>query len=473
MQETFFIRILQARRAAVLTAAAILIAVIAVVDWHFEDDISFGFLYLFPMFMVGGCLRRWQIAGAAALCTGLTEAFDPFPWVMPVGVSRIVLTFVAFFGMGFCSFESARSRRQANQYFEQIEREAELRRNAEEQLEFLVSNSTATIFMLDANGEVLLANDAAYRLLRAEKGTLQGQRIAQFFPALGTVPPSVGKSPVFRTEMECRGRRQDGDVFLAHVWFSTYETKSGPRLAAVVFDSSDELRDRAEFNLNQILTGSKVLVGALCHEIRNVAGAIAVVHSKLERDQRFGLNEGFRTLGSLVQVLEKMAGLELRQTTQSVARSIDVHSVLEEFRIVIEPSFHESEVTVHWEVPESLPRIWADHQALLQVFLNIAKNSQRALNGQPARDLIVRASVEDNAVAVRFIDNGPGVADPQHLFEPFQPGAEASGLGLYLSRTFVRAFDGDLEYEPQQTGCCFAVMLTLALNHERNSAESA
>ena len=64
-------------------------------------------------------------------------------------------------------------------------------------------------------------------------------------------------------------------MFLAHVWFSTYQTKSGPRLAAVVFDSSEELRDRAEFNLQQILSGSKVLVGALCHEIRNVCGAIA------------------------------------------------------------------------------------------------------------------------------------------------------------------------------------------------------
>jgi hypothetical protein len=77
-------------------------------------------------------------------------------------------------------------------------------------------------------------------------------------------------APVFYTEMECRGRRQDGDVFLAHIWFSTYQTKSGPRLAAVVFDSSEELRDRAEFNLQQILGGSKVLVGALCHRSRSV-----------------------------------------------------------------------------------------------------------------------------------------------------------------------------------------------------------
>jgi C4-dicarboxylate-specific signal transduction histidine kinase len=145
-----------------------------------------------------------------------------------------------------------------------------------------------------------------------------------------------------------------------------------------------------------------------------------------------------------------------------VAESIDVRSVLEELRIVIEPSFLDSDVSVRWDFPESLPHVWADRQALLQAFLNIAKNSQRALEGQDQRTLIVRAMANGTSVAVRFIDSGPGVANPERLFEPFQPGAQASGLGLYLSRAFVRAFQGEIEYEPQPQGCCFAVVLALA-----------
>ena len=472
MREIFVVRVVQGTRTTVLLWAAILIAVIALVDWHFEDNVSFGFLYLFPLLMVGGCLTRWQIAGVAALCTGLTEAFDPFPWAMPVGISRIILTFAAFFGAGYYGFEASRSRRLANQHLDEIQHEIELRRKTEEQLEFLISSSPATIFTLDPNGKVLLANDAAHRLLRIERGQLQGQPIAQFFPALASVPPSLDDAPVFHTEMECRGRRHDGDVFLAHIWFSTYQTKSGPRLAAVVFDSSEELRDRAEFNMQQILAGSKVLVGALCHEIRNVSGAIAVVHSKLARDERFAPNEDFHALGTLVQGLEKMAGLELRQSTQSVAENIDLRSVFEELRIVIEPSFHEAEMSICWEVPDTLPRIWADRQALLQAFLNLVKNSQRAMESQDQKTLTVRASADESSVVVRFIDTGCGVAHPEQLFEPFQPGAQASGLGLYLSRTFVRAFHGDIEYQPQPTGCCFAVMLALASDHEPRTGES-
>jgi two-component system, LuxR family, sensor kinase FixL len=464
MQDLLVLRFLQGSRRALLARAGILIAVIAILDWHFEENISFGFLYLFPMLMVGSCLSPLPMAAVAALCTGLTEAFDPFPWVMTVGVSRLVLTFAAFFGTGFYGVVSARSRQSASEHLGEMEREAELLRKTEEQLDFLISSSPAAIFTLDAAGNVLIANDAAHQLLGVEKGKLQGQAIGQFFPALASVPPSQ-EAPFFHTEMECRGRRQDSEMFLAHIWFSTYRTMSGPRLAAVVFDASDELRDRAEFNLQQILSGSKVLVGALCHEIRNICGAISVVHSKLTRDGRLAVNEDFSALGTLVKGLEKMAGLELRQTTKSTAESVDLGSVLDELRIVIEGSFNDSGIAIRWEQPASLPRVWADRQALLQVFLNIAKNSQRALDGRARKEFIVQTATDASSVAVRFIDSGPGVANPQRLFAPFQPGAQASGLGLYLSRTFVRAFRGDVEYEPLPEGSCFAVTLTLAGNH--------
>ena len=111
----------------------------------------------------------------------------------------------------------------------------------------------------------------------------------------------------------------------------------------------------------------------------------------------------------------------------------------------------------------------------MQVFLNIAKNSQRALEPQARKQLVVRTSVEGNQVAIRFIDSGPGPANPEALFQPFQPGAQASGLGLYLSRTFVRAFRGELQYEPQPRGCCFTVLLAAVPDNEddRDFAEES
>jgi hypothetical protein len=85
MKENFIERLLRRSRRSVLLWAGVFLAVIAVADCHLEENISFEFLYLFPILLVGGCLSRSQMALVAALCTALGEAFDPFPRTMPVG----------------------------------------------------------------------------------------------------------------------------------------------------------------------------------------------------------------------------------------------------------------------------------------------------------------------------------------------------------------------------------------------------
>ena len=42
--------------------------------------------------------------------------------------------------------------------------------------------------------------------------------------------------------MQTRGQREGGEVFLADVFFSTYRTAAGPRLAALLVDASEHLR---------------------------------------------------------------------------------------------------------------------------------------------------------------------------------------------------------------------------------------
>ena len=61
---------------------------------------------------------------------------------------------------------------------------------------------------------------------------------------------------------------------------------------------------------------------------------------------------------------------------------------------------------------------------------------------------------------VDFIDNGGGVKHPELLFHPFQDGAHANGLGLYLSRAFMRSLGGELHYKPVPGGACFTVELS-------------
>lgn len=467
--QTMLSSILRGSPMAVLLRAGILTALIALADWRIEGNIPLGFLYLFTMLLVGSVAPRWQIAIAAGICTFLTEAFDSFEWYPEAGIPRDILVFAAFFCMGLFVFEAARNRRSSLQHMDEIEGEVRARRDAEEQLKVLVESSPAAIVTADAEGRLLLANDAAHRLFAVPPGKLAGRSIRDFLPALVNIPSSGEKRQSFRTVMQCRGRREDGDVFLADVWFSTYRTGAGPRLAAMVVDTSEDLRNREELSLHQLLAASRILVGAVSHEIRNVCGAIAVVHENLSRSKALAESKDFEALGTLITALEKIAAMDLRQTANQAA-GIDLQSLLEEVRIVVEPSLREGGIEVQWEIGPGLPPVWADRQSLMQVFLNLIKNSERAMLDRAQRKLHVTAIADKQRVVVRVEDTGGGVSNPGRLFRPFQEGAQATGLGLYLSRALMRSFRGDVRFEPEAGGSSFFVEISVAVGGDDATA---
>src|SRR6202167_5402072 len=148
----------------VLLKAGLLIVAIAFADWRADKDVTLGFLYLFPMLMVGSVLKRWQIAIVATLCTFLAELFDSFDWRPSAGIPRDILIFSAFLGMGLFVYEVCRSGQAALTHLKQIESESEARRAAEEQLKVLVDSSPVAIFTADDRGCGLQGNDAATRL---------------------------------------------------------------------------------------------------------------------------------------------------------------------------------------------------------------------------------------------------------------------------------------------------------------------
>ncbi len=451
--------------------AGLLIAAIAVIDWRVDLNIAFAFFYLLPVLLLGTVLSRWQIVLIALLCTFLSDFFNPFAFTLGTSVPQDILVFAALAGSGLFSYEVTRRSRREAEDRHRYELEATARREAEEQLEFLIESSPAAILTTGADFLILRANLAAYRLLGLEQGALLGKSIRTYIPALGRVSPSEPRQN-FRTEMQCRGVRGNGDVFLANVFFSTYNTAAGPRLAALVVDASEDLRDREESSLEQLLAGSRILVGAVSHEVRNVCGAITIMHENLVRSGVLSGNQDFEALGSLVETLNRIASMELTQSSaKPQAGVIDVSEALDDLRIVLEPICHEADISVHWDVPHELPPVWADRHRLLQVLLNLTKNSERALRDADVKRIDISASVGKGVVSVRITDTGPGIKSVPQLFQPFQQGAESTGLGLYISRAFVRSFRGELRHDPSMPGCSFVIELATAgsgdLQHER------
>jgi hypothetical protein len=68
----------------------------------------------------------------------------------------------------------------------------------------------------------------------------------------------------------------------------------------------------------------------------------------------------------------------------------------------VNPCFREVPPTERWEIAAGMPPVFADQQKLMQVFLNLAKNSERALQGWKSAEL--RRYDDRGRVIVRFYD---------------------------------------------------------------------
>jgi PAS domain S-box-containing protein len=467
-----FLAYAESHRLTVTCAATAMIVAIALADWVVPNT-SLGFLYLIPILLSAAGLNGYQILIMAVVCGWLREAADPLQGVLgnysafvlnpqhwvAGSYPRLSVAASGFAATGFFVSELNRRRRLLSAHLEEREEQMRLRREAELQVRTLIETSPLAILTLNHAGRVVLANESARQLLGFESEPLQGRDVTPYLPILSRMLHHQHSGNNIRTNVECRGVRRTGDVFLAHVWLSTYRTSEGPGLAAVVWDGSENLRDREGAGLDSMMATSRVLIGAMSHEIRNLASAAGAAYSALADREPVAHNQQYQALGSLIQGLEKIASTGLRMASNREAVVADLGTVLDETRIVIEPSLREAGIAAVWEVSGGLPLVQADHHALLQAFINLARNSVQALAPCDRKELRIAASLERDLVVVRFRDSGPGVAHPEELFQPFQPGAHSVGLGLYITRAILRSHGGGLRYEPAETGSCFAVEL--------------
>jgi signal transduction histidine kinase len=112
-----------------------------------------------------------------------------------------------------------------------------------------------------------------------------------------------------------------------------------------------------------------------------------------------------------------------------------------------------------------LPPVVADSDKLVLVLINLLSN---ALRYSPTGGAVaVSARLTDDKLQLMVEDAGPGVdaGMEQRIFEPYSTGGSgrSSGLGLAISRQFMRSMGGDLELDGSHAqGARFVISCRLA-----------
>jgi PAS domain S-box-containing protein len=153
------------------------------------------------------------------------------------------------------------------------------------------------------------------------------------------------------------------------------------------------------------------------------------------------------------QVIQHIRGLFRQESFEK--KQVRIRDVFSEAVRFLHGDPRKRDVSIDWQLDEHLPTVSVDLTQIQQVFINLISNAMEALEGSHiSPHIIVRASATDqHQMLIQVIDNGPGVADQERIFDAFVTTKNnGMGIGLAVSRSIVEAHGGRLWAENNPSG---------------------
>ena len=121
------------------------------------------------------------------------------------------------------------------------------------------------------------------------------------------------------------------------------------------------------------------------------------------------------------------------------------------------------EIRLSIESEEYLPRVLGNGNQLLQAFLQIIENAIEALQSVGKGRLLITVRRDNKDVVVEFMDDGPGLQNPERVFDPFyttKPVGKGTGLGLSATYGVVQDHKGQITcHNRPEGGAMFEIRL--------------
>ena len=254
---------------------------------------------------------------------------------------------------------------------------------------------------------------------------------------------------------------------------------SGRRFARSDVALASELARRAAIALERCaqyeaargaIADQRVLLALTSHDLKDPLATIQLVlelvrerGGESRQSERDGLIRS--QLDAAASAAARMRRLVERTLDDARAGGIDeppaqpdrpTLRLLEELIEQYMPQARASHVELSLETHETLPPTALEGDSLQRAVANLIGN---ALKFTPAGGhVVVRAKALDHSVTFTVADTGPGISvgDRRSLltpgWKPKRSSAPASGLGLRIARTIVRAAGGDIGFQPSARG---------------------
>jgi two-component system nitrogen regulation sensor histidine kinase GlnL len=327
--------------------------------------------------------------------------------------------------------------------------------------EFIQSHPVATL-LIDRGGVVLFVNAAAEQLCNTGRSAMVGRSIHDVI-ALDRGyrqrmnDPATAALFAHRAEIAVGGRR----TIVVDMQMVPYGTAGHRILALIPSDSEAELMGGA---IGRSGRAAGAAAAMLAHEVKNPLAGIKGAAQLLARQVDAG-GERFTTLicaevDRIATLIDQMEHISRGGPLACSAINLypPIHQAMETARARQFPGVRFTE-----DFDPSLPLVLGNHDAMVQILLNLVTNACEALAGRD--DGVVRIATAyrhglsiDNGdgrgrialpIELSVSDNGPGVPMDMRgdLFAPFvTTKRDGRGLGLALVAKLARDMDGTVQH---------------------------
>jgi PAS domain S-box-containing protein len=351
---------------------------------------------------------------------------------------------------------------------------AEVKRR-EQQLSGVLNSLDDGLVVLDRRFRVVAANRSIARRLCSYPEALQNRNCRD----------AVGCALPCRDDQECPAARclSTGKLQRATYHFTpladrgerVHEVYASPvfgddgsvvQVVEVWRDITERVREEERLAEIERLSSLGVLASGLSHEVNTPLATTltcseAILDQLEDQEARLSggtldaIREGARTIRDQVLRCRTITEQFLRfaRGIPPAIEPIDLQQVVNSIMSLARPTAREAGIELDLQGDLPVPLVTANTEVVQHVVLNLLVNAIESF-AEPGGRIVVRFIVDED-VRLQIEDNGCGIPSEvqKHLFEPFRTQKpRGTGLGLFLSRTFMRRFNGDVRLVDSAVG---------------------
>ena len=215
------------------------------------------------------------------------------------------------------------------------------------------------------------------------------------------------------------------------------------------------------------LSSLGTLVAGAGHEINHPLGAVLSYSEQLwsQPDLSDEQNALLRKIVHQAQRTRDLVASLLSFAQQSPGEKVlvDIGTLLQRATQMIESRYPGARIRVAVAIDPDFPRIHGSANQLFQVFVEIVENAMDALRDSGGGLLEITAQKLDGDAVLQFSDSGPGLREPERVFDPFyttKPVGKGTGLGLSVVYGVIQDHGGQITCQNKpEGGALFTVRL--------------